>query len=128
VCSGKLYLGDNKGDLKVFDTDLGEVTKERLKIQDGGIHAMDVTADGKKIYTTGFGNFLKELDAGRMRLRRDFGKIHTDGLIKDIKISGDGRMLTTSDSNGTVKVWSLKRALLVKVIRVRPGVLSIGAI
>ena len=121
-----LYTSDNNGDLHCFEIETRKKIKTRLKLHDGGIYAMDITKDEKKIFTTGFDRVLKEWDLKRMKLIKDYSYIHKSGVIKSIFITKNNRYMLTTDTDGIIKKWNIKRKIQIKQLKINPGILSIA--
>ena len=121
-----LYTSDNNGDLHCFDVEKRQKLKSRLKQHDGGIYAMDITKDEKKIFTTGFDRVLKEWDLDKMKLIKNYGFIHKSGVIKSILITRNGKYILTTDTDGIIRKWNIKRRSQIKEMKINPGILTIA--
>lgn len=109
-------ISDETGYIKQFDLYDSQLVEDE-KIHDGIIYSMELSKDGKYLFTSDSEGNLKQWDVrNQIKLLKDWGQIH-ENPIHSIVISVDGRYLFTTDTLGYVKSWRIKRQQLLKVVR-----------
>ncbi len=117
---GALFIGTRRGLVSVWDRATGRETR-RFRAHAGGIGAMVVSPDGKRLYTAGGGRGVPDEESAVLRKSDALVKmwdVRTGGLlatmdghadyVEALDVTFDGGLLVSAGRDGVVRLWDAK--------------------